>query len=72
MLVAGKRVAIMKRRSDDRWVARVDLRGRPPGRYTVELRATLRDGRKLSWTRAYRTCTWKLAPSNKLSDPGAL
>ena len=72
VLVAGKRVAVMRRRSDGRWVARVDLRGQPAGRYTVELRATLRGGRKLVWTRAYRTCTWKLAPSNKLSDPGAL
>ena len=72
VFVAGKRVVVMRRRSDGRWFARVDLRGRRAGTYTVDLRATLRGGRKLRWVRSYRTCTTKLPPSHQLSDPGAL
>ncbi|MDA0184668.1 DUF11 domain-containing protein [Solirubrobacter phytolaccae] len=71
VLVNGRRVATF-RRADGRWTAKVDLRGLPAGTYAVELEARLRDGRRLRWTRSYRTCTTKLPPSNRLSDRDAL
>jgi len=37
----------------------VDLRGLPRGRYRVEVRVRLADGRTLRQTRGYRTCAPK-------------
>jgi len=70
--VNGHRVAVLRRRSDRRLVAVVDLRGRPQGTYKVELTARLRNGRQARWVRSYRTCTGDLPPSNRLLDPHAL
>ena len=70
--IAGRRVAIMRRRSDHRLVAVIDLRGQPRGTYKVVITARLRDGRRLRWVRSYRTCAQKLPPSNRLDDPRAL
>lgn len=53
--VAGRRVTATRR--DGRWVAKVDLRGRRPGRYVVRIRATTTTGRTVTSRRAYRTCT---------------
>ncbi|MDA0161876.1 hypothetical protein OM076_16500 [Solirubrobacter ginsenosidimutans] len=70
--VNGRVVAIMRRRSDHRLVAVVDLRGLPKGTYQVEITARLRNGRRARWVRSYRTCIDRLPPSNHLTDRGAL
>ena len=70
--LAGRRVAVMRRRSDRRLVAMIDLRGRPLGTYKVVITARLRDGRRLRWVRSYRTCAAGLPPSNRLDDRHAL
>ena len=70
--VAGRRVAVLRRRSDRRLVAVIDVRGLPRGTYKVVITARLLDGRRLRWVRSYRTCANKLPPSNHLDDPGAL
>jgi uncharacterized repeat protein (TIGR01451 family) len=69
--LAGRRVAVRRAR-DGRWTATIDLRGATPNTYKVTLRATLKGGRTLRWTRAYKTCAPKAPPSNRLGDPGAL
>ncbi len=70
--VNGHRVAVLRRHSDHRLVATVDLRGLPQGTYGVELVARLRNGRQARWVRSYRTCAGVLPPSNRLLDPRAL
>ena len=70
--VNGRRVAVMRRRSDHRLVAVVDLRGLPRGKYRVVITARLRDGRSARWVRSYRTCRDRLPPSNRLDHPRAL
>jgi uncharacterized repeat protein (TIGR01451 family) len=70
--VNGRRVATLRRRSDRRMVAVVDLRGLPRGTYRVEIIARLRNGRRARWVRSYRTCMGVLPPSNRLGDPRAL
>ena len=70
--IAGRRVAIMRRGSDHRLVAVINLRGLPRQTYKVEIAARLRDGRRLRWVRSYRTCAEKRPPSNRLDDPHAL
>lgn len=52
--VAGRRVRV--RRRGHRLVAVVDLRGRPPGTFTVRIVARTRAGTRLRATRTYRTC----------------
>ena len=42
-----------------RITARVDLRGLPRGRFRVKIEVTTADGRKVTTTRRYRTCTPK-------------
>ena len=54
--VNGKRVKTVKRA---RITAPVDLRNLPKGRFTVNVRIKLGDGRTISGTRKYRTCTAK-------------
>ena len=44
VFVRGRRVAVVRRRSDHRLVAVVDLRGLPKGTYRVVIRARLRNG----------------------------
>ena len=70
--VNGRRVATMRRRSDRRLVAVVDLRGLPQATYRVVISARLRNGRRVRWVRSYRTCLERLPPSNRLADRGAL
>lgn len=73
VFVRGRRVAVMRRRSDRRLVAVVDLRGLPKGKYRVVIRARLRNGKRARWVRSYRTCLDRvLPPSNDLDDPRAL
>ena len=55
IVVAGKRVRAFRR--GGRWRARVDLRGLPKGRYAVRITVTLKNGRKITGTRRYWTCT---------------
>ena len=69
--LAGRRVTVRHTR-DGRWTATIDLRGAAPDTYKVTLRATLKGGRTLRWTRAYKTCAPKAPDSNRLGDPGAL
>ena len=52
--VAGKKVRAHKRGS--RWVAVVNLRGKPKGTYRVRIRVKLRGGRVKRGTRTYHTC----------------
>jgi hypothetical protein len=56
VLVNGKRARVLR---GARLRSRVDLRGLPKGRFTVRVELTLADGRRVSGTRAYRTCTPK-------------
>jgi CSLREA domain-containing protein len=70
--VHGRRVAVVRRRSDHRLVAVVDLRGLPKGTYRVVITARLRNGNRARWVRSYRTCIEPLPPSNHLDDPRAL
>jgi CSLREA domain-containing protein len=72
VLVRGRRVAVARRRSDNRLVAVVDLRRLPKGTYRVVLKARLRNGRRARWVRSYRTCIRALPPSNDLGNPRAL
>ncbi|HEX8122795.1 MAG TPA: hypothetical protein VF549_16195 [Solirubrobacteraceae bacterium] len=55
VFVQGRRVRV--RRVRGVFQARVDLRGRPAGRYVVRIVSRLRSGRVVRTTRAYRTCT---------------
>jgi CSLREA domain-containing protein len=72
VFVHGRRVAVMRRRSDHRLVAVVDLRGLPKGTYRVVIKARLRNGHRARWVRSYRTCSPPLPSSNHLDDPRAL
>ena len=72
VFVRGRRVAVMRRRSDHRLVVVVDLRGLPKGTYRVVIRARLRNGNRARWVRSYRTCIGPLPPSNDLDNPRAL
>lgn len=51
----GKRVRVRTRRGRP-ISARIDLRGRRPGRYTVRIRLRLDNGRVIRRTRIYRAC----------------
>jgi hypothetical protein len=53
----GKRVRTVRRRG--RITARIDLRGRPRGRFTVRITATTTEGQRVSGQRRYRTCAGK-------------
>jgi Domain of unknown function DUF11 len=70
--LGGRRITVRRRRSDDRLVAVIDLRGLPKGTYRVVITARLRDGRLVRWVRSYRTCMGVLPPSNRLDHPRAL
>lgn len=63
VLVNGKAVKTVKRA---RITAPIDLVGLPKGRFTVKLKATTADGRTVTGTRKYRTCTVKRKGSRKL------
>jgi PKD repeat protein len=49
-----------------RITAPIDLKGLPKGRFTVKITATTADGRTVSGTRKYRTCTVKRKGLGKL------
>ena len=63
MRVNGKRVKTIKR---SRITAPVDLRSLPKGRFSVEIRVKLADGRTVKGTRKYRTCAKKLKAGTKV------
>jgi hypothetical protein len=52
--VNGKRAKVFKR--GGRWRARADLRRLKKGRYVVRITVTLKNGKKLTGVRRYRTC----------------
>jgi hypothetical protein len=54
MTLAGERLKVTRRKG--RFTARVDLRGRPPGRYVLRIRAVTVTGKVLRRTRTYTTC----------------
>ncbi len=56
VLVNGKRVKTL---TGKRLSAPVNLKGLPKGRFTVKITANAKDGRTVSGTRRYRTCTPK-------------
>jgi hypothetical protein len=60
--VNGRQVAVVKK---GRFMAQVDLRGLPKGRYTVKITVMTTTGRRLTGTRAYHTCAPKSLPSGK-------
>lgn len=68
----GKTIATSRRTRDGRLVAKIDMRTLPAGRFSVKIRAKLRNGRTVTYTRRYFTCKPKLDPSNKLESAGAL
>ena len=56
VFVNGKRVKVV---AGSRLTAPVDLRGLPKGKFTAKIVVKASDGRKLSHTRKYRTCSSK-------------
>jgi len=62
VLVNGKKVKTVKRA---RITAPINLAGLPKGRFTVKITATTADGRKITGSRKYRTCTPKRKGSRK-------
>ena len=69
VLVNGKAAKVRKVKG--RFIARVDLRGLPKGRFTVAIRVTTRDKRKLRGSRRYKTCAKKqTAKRNRPSGGG--
>jgi hypothetical protein len=72
VFVRGRRVTVLRRRTDHRLVAVVDLRGLPKATYRVVIKARLRNGHRARWVRSYRTCIESLPPSNHLDDARAL
>jgi hypothetical protein len=69
--IRGRRVAVA--RKGKYIVASVDLRGLPPGAFTVKIHATTTLGHSLSATRTYHTCVKKNASSsNKRSSKKGL
>jgi uncharacterized repeat protein (TIGR01451 family) len=54
MTLDGAPLRVTRRKG--RFVARVDLRGRPPGKYVLRIRAVTATGRVLIRTRTYTTC----------------
>ncbi|HEX2085816.1 MAG TPA: SdrD B-like domain-containing protein [Solirubrobacteraceae bacterium] len=54
MTLDGRPLAVRRRKG--RFVARVDLRGRPPGSYVLRILAVTTRGKVLRGTRTYRTC----------------
>lgn len=68
----GRTIATTRRTSDGRLVARIDLRTLPAGRFSVQIRATLTNGQRRTYTRRYFTCEPKRPPSNNLESPRAL
>jgi uncharacterized repeat protein (TIGR01451 family) len=57
VVVRGRTVRVVRGR---RHTARIDLRGLPRGTFRVRIRATTRDGRKLTGIRTYHTCIPKI------------
>ena len=54
VIVNGKRVKVLRGR---RLTSRVNLRGLPKGRFTVQIKLKLANGKVISGKRRYRTCT---------------
>ena len=54
VIVNGKRVKVLRGK---RLTSRVNLRGLPKGRFTVQIKLELANGKVISGTRRYRTCT---------------
>jgi hypothetical protein len=54
VFVNGRRVKVVK---GDRLTAPIDLRGLPKGRFVAKIVVTTSDGRTLSHSRRYRTCS---------------
>ena len=66
LLTVGKR-RLRVTRHGKLFAATIDLRGLPPGTFTVRIRATTVLGHHLSGSRTYHTCAKKkLKPHNKL------
>lgn len=68
----GRRIASSRRTSDGRLIARIDFRRLPSGRFSVQIRATLTNGKTRTYTRRYFTCKPKLGPANSLGSKTAL
>jgi hypothetical protein len=58
MWLAGRKLHVGAR--GGRWTAQVDLRGRAPGTYTLQIRAKTAAGRWITGKRRYRTCVDRL------------
>ena len=54
MIVNGKRVKVLRGK---RLTSHVNLRGLPKGRFTVKIKLQLANGKVITGTRRYRTCT---------------
>jgi hypothetical protein len=70
--VRGRRVAVLRRHADGRWVATIDLRGLPLNTYRVQIAARFRNGARGYWVRNYRTCIKPRPPANRLRNRHAL
>lgn len=68
----GRTIATTRRTNDGRLVARIDFRTLPAGRFSVQIRATLTNGERRTYTRRYFTCEPKRPPSNNLESPRSL
>lgn len=67
-----KTIAVSRRTTDGRVIAKIDFRKLPSGRFSVQIRAKLTTGKTRTYTRKYYTCKPKLGPANKLGSKTAL
>lgn len=67
-----KTIAVSRRTTDGRVIAKIDFRKLPSGRFSVQIRAKLTNGKTRTYTRKYYTCKPKLGPANKLGSKTAL
>ncbi len=67
-----KTISTSRRTTDGRVIAKIDFRKLPSGRFSVQIRAKLTNGKTKTFTRKYYTCKPKLGPANKLGSKTAL
>ncbi len=64
----GKVIAVSRRTTDGRVIAKIDFRKLPSGRFSVKITAKLTSGKTKTYTRKYYTCKPKLGPANNLGS----
>ncbi|MBJ7332148.1 MAG: hypothetical protein JHC95_19790 [Solirubrobacteraceae bacterium] len=68
----GKTLSNSRRTTDGRVVAKLDFRKLPSGRFTVQIKAKLTNGKTKTYSRKYYTCKPKWGPANNLASKKSL